>query len=306
MAVFGDTLKQARAHKGVTLRQAEQDTRINRHYLAALEDENFESLPALIYQKGIVRTYAIYLGLDQAKLVEMFEEARGERPEDPPSINALEPLEMPNHWAPNFAIIAFALVAGAVMFAWLYSAYFNTSEVPATPTELVPTVTPVNQDVIFVPSPTSSIPSPTPTAEPTETPEPTPTEQAELPAPIESENDEAEESGASEVLVGSASTTESSESPRISTGRPDPQSLPDNVAAIMVTALGDLYVQIVVDGVVAYEGSLAPGQTTDWVTGSLFSVYTTSGANTQFTNDRGEVFFMGNESGEIVYELFAE
>lgn len=303
MAVFGDTLRQARAHRGVTLRQAEQEIRINRHYLAALEDEQFENLPALIYQKGIVRSYAAYLGLDQAKLVEMFEEARGERPDDPPSINSLEPLEMPNHWAPNFAIIAFTLIAGAVVFAWLYSAYFNAPDVPATPTELVPTVTPVNQDVIFVPSPTSSIPTPTPTPEPTDEPDDTPTSAPvdtptdEPPAPTEAQSD-----SPAEVVVNSSSDDEEP----IESQSEQPQSLPANVAGILITALSDIYVEIVVDGASVYAGSLAPGQSTDWVTGSVFSVYTTSGANTQFTNDRGEVFFMGSEVSEVVYELFAE
>jgi len=36
MAGFGETLHQARAHLGVTLKEAEQATRINRHHLAAL------------------------------------------------------------------------------------------------------------------------------------------------------------------------------------------------------------------------------------------------------------------------------
>ena len=44
MGVFGDTLKQARVSKGVTLREAEQATRINRHHLSALEDEDFAVL----------------------------------------------------------------------------------------------------------------------------------------------------------------------------------------------------------------------------------------------------------------------
>ena len=72
MAVFGDTLRQARAYKGVTLKEAEQATRINRHHLAALEDENFAVLPPLIYQRGIIRNYANYLELDPGKLLALF------------------------------------------------------------------------------------------------------------------------------------------------------------------------------------------------------------------------------------------
>jgi peptidyl-prolyl cis-trans isomerase D len=32
--------------------------------------------------------------------------------------------EVPSHWAPNFAIIAFMVIMSAVIFAWMYSAYF--------------------------------------------------------------------------------------------------------------------------------------------------------------------------------------
>ena len=124
MANFGETLKQARAHKGVTLKEAEQATRINRNHLAALEDENYAALPPLIYQRGIVRNYAMYLGLDPSRLLSSFEEARGGDDARPaPGVEAVPPVNMPSHWAPNFAIIAFSVVLSAIVFAWFYSAF---------------------------------------------------------------------------------------------------------------------------------------------------------------------------------------
>jgi cytoskeletal protein RodZ len=129
MGVFADTLRQARAQKGVTLKEVEQATRINRHHLSALEDENFAVLPPLIYQRGIVRNYATFLGLDPGKLLAMFEEARGgETTTD--LVAAVKPIDIPTHWAPNFAIIAFMVVMGAIVFAWVYSLAYN--EAPAT------------------------------------------------------------------------------------------------------------------------------------------------------------------------------
>src|SRR5919112_4719116 len=127
MAGFGETLRQARAHKGVTLKEAEQATRINRHHLAALEEENFGALPPLIYQRGIVRNYATYLDLDPSKLLAMFEEAHGSAG-DAELVAAVKPLDMPNHWAPNFAIIAFMVVMSAIVFAWTYSVFMNPDE----------------------------------------------------------------------------------------------------------------------------------------------------------------------------------
>jgi cytoskeletal protein RodZ len=110
MSVFGDTLRQARVSKGVTLREAEQATRINRHHLAALEEEDFAVLPPLIYQRGIVRNYSAYLDLDPGKSLVMFEDARG-GDSAAEFVAAVKPLDMPRHWSPNFAIISFISVS---------------------------------------------------------------------------------------------------------------------------------------------------------------------------------------------------
>ena len=153
MSVFGDTLRQARVSKGVTLREAEQATRINRHHLSALEDEDFAVLPPLIYQRGIVRNYSTYLELDPGKLLGMFEEARG-GDGAAELVAAVKPLEMPRHWSPNFAIIAFMVVMGAVIFAWVYSISFSPEPVASTVPPVIPTVTPIPDDRLALPSPT--------------------------------------------------------------------------------------------------------------------------------------------------------
>lgn len=302
MSVFGDTLRQARAQKGITLRQAEQEIRINRHYLAALEDETFDNLPALPYQRGIVRTYAAYLGLDQTRLVELFDEARGTRPTDPPRIETIQPVEMPSHWAPNFAIIAFTLIAGAVLFAWLYSAYFKSPTVTdVSMMDLQPTVTRVSEDQIFVPSPTPSLPSPTPTPKATLTPVATATL---VPSPTEDPASSAAAVSTSAPIEAISVTTpveQAIDQPGIA--RTVPNQLPNGLVAIKVTAETDLYVQIVADGVQYFEGNLSQGQSTDWIVGHTFSVYTTSGANTLFTNNQGTQFHMGTEPGEVIYQL---
>lgn len=297
MSVFGDTLRQARAQKGITLRQAEQEIRINRHYLAALEDEAFDNLPALPYQRGIVRTYAAYLGLDQTRLVELFDEARGTRPNDPPRIETIDPVEMPSHWAPNFAVIGFTLIAGMIMFAWLYSAYFKSPTVSDLGVlDLQPTVTRVSEDQIFVPSPTPDLPSPTPTAQPTNTPVDTPVPPTVEPAISTDQNGQQPQA----ISVSTAADTNFGQ-PGIA--REVSEQLPDGLVAIKITAQADLYVQIVADGIQYFAGNLTVGDSTDWIVGYTFTVYTTSGANTLFTNNQGTQFYMGTEPGDVVYYL---
>jgi cytoskeleton protein RodZ len=61
---IGNSLREARMRRGVDFAQAELATKIRGKYLRALEEEQFETLPAQTYVKGFLRTYAEYLGLD--------------------------------------------------------------------------------------------------------------------------------------------------------------------------------------------------------------------------------------------------
>src|SRR6266511_2924176 len=65
-AVFeiGNSLREARLRQGLDFPEIEQGTKIRAKYLRALEDEQFEVLPAQTYVKGFLRSYAEYLGLD--------------------------------------------------------------------------------------------------------------------------------------------------------------------------------------------------------------------------------------------------
>jgi hypothetical protein len=61
---IGNSLREARSRRGIDFAQAELGTKIRGKYLRALEDEQFELLPAQTYVKGFLRTYAEFLGLD--------------------------------------------------------------------------------------------------------------------------------------------------------------------------------------------------------------------------------------------------
>jgi cytoskeletal protein RodZ len=197
MGEFGDLLRNARAYRGVTLADAERTTRIHRRYLAALEQEAFDVLPPLTYARGIVRTYAQYLGLDPVTVLAKFEEAHGQRSGGFRVVPAVKSVPRTGHWAPNFAIIAFMVVISAVVFAWIYSALSpHPQQAPtlllagtptatigsiatitpaaalATPPAFVVTATPTATQPSTValpssaPSPTSLPPSPTPSPTP--------------------------------------------------------------------------------------------------------------------------------------------
>jgi len=75
---LGQYLREAREKKGWTLEQAAFKTRILYQYLKAVEDDNYEQLPAEVFAKGFVRSYARLLGLDELQILPRFDESGGQ------------------------------------------------------------------------------------------------------------------------------------------------------------------------------------------------------------------------------------
>ena len=72
MFEIGNSLREARVRQGLDYPQIELATKIRAKYIRALEDEQFELLPAQTYVKGFLRTYAEFLGLDGQLYVDEF------------------------------------------------------------------------------------------------------------------------------------------------------------------------------------------------------------------------------------------
>ena len=66
---LGEWLRKRREELGISLEQAQVDTRIRARYLQALESEEFAALPDLIVGRGFLRNYAAYLKLDPREAV---------------------------------------------------------------------------------------------------------------------------------------------------------------------------------------------------------------------------------------------
>ena len=84
MFEIGNSLREARLRQGLDFPEIEQTTKIRGKYLRALEDEQFDVLPAQTYVKGFLRSYADYLGLDGQLYVDEFNSryVRGEFEEE--------------------------------------------------------------------------------------------------------------------------------------------------------------------------------------------------------------------------------
>jgi len=74
MAGFGERLREARLRQGYTIEQVEEETKIRKLYLNALEEENFSILPPQVYAQGFVKRYARFLNMDIEELSREFKE----------------------------------------------------------------------------------------------------------------------------------------------------------------------------------------------------------------------------------------
>jgi len=106
MTPLGETLQRARLARGVTLQEAEAVTRISRRYLEALENENFGLLPAPVYARGFLRTYARYLGMEPADLLPLFPVGYL----DVPLLEPMPKVTTPRTW-PGSGLLAAGVVA---------------------------------------------------------------------------------------------------------------------------------------------------------------------------------------------------
>ncbi len=72
---IGELLRNTRLKKGKTLGDVSKDLCIRKFYLEAIENLETKSLPPLPYGLGFVRSYADYLGLNSARIVQAFRQA---------------------------------------------------------------------------------------------------------------------------------------------------------------------------------------------------------------------------------------
>jgi len=72
LRTIGEALRSAREAQGKSLDDAAVATRIRSSYLEALEREQFGELGGSVYAKGFLRSYAGYLGVDPAPLLEAY------------------------------------------------------------------------------------------------------------------------------------------------------------------------------------------------------------------------------------------
>lgn len=62
---LGEKLRQAREERGISISEVAEQTRISPHYLDSIENDDYRTLPGGIFNKGFVKSYAKYVGVDE-------------------------------------------------------------------------------------------------------------------------------------------------------------------------------------------------------------------------------------------------
>jgi cytoskeletal protein RodZ len=132
MTTVGQILQKTRLEKKITLEQVESQTKIRQNILSALEEDNFQKLSSLASVKGLLKTYAEFLGLSSERILAIFRRDfdRKERKKVIPQ-GLVNPLDKPGFsWGPKKTLIFLIVVFFLTISTYLIYQYLSLVRAP--------------------------------------------------------------------------------------------------------------------------------------------------------------------------------
>ncbi len=157
-ASFGEQLRAAREAQGITLREVSEQTRITLRHLEAIEADDFKVLPGGVFNRSFIKSYAKYIGFDEAKALQLYQESSREQGTDEENSFAQnQPKVYTDDRTARSPMTNLVLVGGALLLFGLaiygFVRWFGSSPAPAAMSNPTPTPTP---DVMASSNPTPS------------------------------------------------------------------------------------------------------------------------------------------------------
>lgn len=132
MTGLGERLKEARIAKGLTLDDLQEMTKIQKRYLAGIEEEDYSKMPGAFYVRAFIKQYAEAVDLDPDEVLAMYRESSKEEVEQKEEDQQVvtEPLQKPSRLQSNDALrellpkvaVAFGIVVIVVIIYFVYKA----------------------------------------------------------------------------------------------------------------------------------------------------------------------------------------
>lgn len=125
IANVGPRLRKERERQGLSEKQVADRLQITMHYVGAIESDEYDKLPGIVFARGYIKSYALLLGLDTDDLIEHFNALVAERA--PESRTFIRPGRAGKNKSQALAwllVAMLAFLAGYLVF-WAYNRFFS-------------------------------------------------------------------------------------------------------------------------------------------------------------------------------------
>ncbi|MBN2101115.1 helix-turn-helix domain-containing protein [Candidatus Dojkabacteria bacterium] len=130
MLTAGEILKKERLRRNYSLEEIATATKIQRHYLEALEKNQFEKFPSSVYAKGFLQNYAKFLGVNSHRVLALYRRSVGEAPIQPVE-KGPKPIKQPKFvLTPSIIIISLVSLFALATVAYLIYQFYNFQKPP--------------------------------------------------------------------------------------------------------------------------------------------------------------------------------
>lgn len=276
MNELGQMLREARESQGISLAEAETQTRIRQKFIAAMEAEEWSLLPNDVTTRGFLRKYAGYLGLEEDIVLQRFQgrsaagaapaafAAPAEREVDyrPIEMDLSSPTRRSIPWGWIGAAVVLLALAGVALYIYFFQPGW-VANLLALPRALPSPADVIALEPTAAPDVTATVEINRITATPTATPATTPTPTLTPARPVET--------------VAADSTAEITPTTAAPAFQPVERMLLD------MAILARSWVRVVVDNGVALEAVLEPGELRSFEAVEFIALRTGNAAGVQVT-----------------------
>lgn len=125
----GEFLKRERELRQITLQEVAEGTKISIRRLRSIEADQFEDLPAEVFVRGFVKSYADYIGVDPADAILRLEENMPREELEMNNIKGFSPthIDIKRYGSPVLLIAA--VVAGLLILAGIWFFFFQNHQI---------------------------------------------------------------------------------------------------------------------------------------------------------------------------------